>query len=116
MANKIKMDHQIVAHYCKKLEKAGFIICTILQQNSERKVYLREAYYQKYLGIIYEFYPSLTYLDKLPYKKLFMNDEPHQVIENLSSMLVYPLSGNTEEDRQGNNEAEDKEENTEPVQ
>ena len=23
---KIKMDHQIVAHYCKKLEKQGFIV------------------------------------------------------------------------------------------
>ena len=65
---KIKMDHQIVAHYCKKLEKQGFIIWTTLQKNSERKVYPREEYFSKFFKIISTFYSSIHFLDKFPYK------------------------------------------------
>ena len=35
---------------------------------------------------------NLGYLDKLPHKKIFKNEESHQIIENLSNMIVYPLS------------------------
>lgn len=74
-----KMDPQTIAHYCKKLEKQGFIICTILQQNSERKVYLRSEYFKKYLQVVYGFYKNPGYLDRLPHRKVFMNEPPHQI-------------------------------------
>ena len=87
---KIKMDHQTVAHYCKKLEKQGFIIWTTLQKNSERKVFPREEYINKFRRIVSTFYPSIYYLDRFPYK-MYKNEEAHQVIENLLDMISYPL-------------------------
>lgn len=85
----LKMDPQIVAHYCKKLEKQGFIIWTKLRQNSERKVFTRPAYLNKFHGVLYRFYDDLLYLDKRAHKKLFHNDEPHQILENVSHLINY---------------------------
>lgn len=63
-----KIDSQNVSHYSKKLEKHRFVICTTLQQNSERKIFPREEYVQRYYDVVMNFYPKLNYLDAPKYK------------------------------------------------
>jgi hypothetical protein len=81
------MDHQIVSHYCKKLEKHGFIIWTTLQRNSERKIFLREAYYEKFFSIVLKCHPSLSYFESLTHKK---SEEQLSILENISNSVIYP--------------------------
>jgi len=100
---KIKMDPQIVSHYCKKLEKHGFIICTTLQRNSERKVFLREAYFQKYLA--WEEKQPSDLFNKLGLKVVDSNTNSVQTLEKISKLAEYDNFIGKEQ--QGNEDGEE---------
>ena len=89
MGQGFKMDSWTVSHYSKKLEKYRFVICTTLQQNSERKIFPRQDYVQKFYKVAWGFYDKLDYLDAAKYKKTFLNDPIHRIIQNMSNFIVF---------------------------